>query len=124
MLITFLEVQTVPGQARRSAAQRANRQRPFEPPCLHIDTPAKRFTLNRMAVTLQIRVESRVAENLKQAAKRRGQTPGAYLRQVVKQAAAAPGVRAPRNRRKSANSFKSKRLSYDLVAMLRDDDGE
>jgi hypothetical protein len=85
----------------------------------HIDTPAKTLTLKPMPVLLQIRVESQVAENLKQAAKLRGQTPDAYLRQVVKNAASVES-RPVKTRRKPA-ALESNRLSYDLVARMRAD---
>jgi hypothetical protein len=72
-----------------------------------------------MPVLLQIRVESQVAENLKQAAKLRGKTPDAYLRQVVESAASVES--RPPKTRKSAAAYESSRLSYDLVAKMRAD---
>ena len=67
-----------------------------------------------MAVLFQIRVESELAENFRHAAKRRGKTPGAYLLQVVKQAAS-------KNPRRSAETSAANRLSYNLVAKMRAD---
>jgi predicted DNA-binding protein len=76
-----------------------------------------------MAVLMQIRVKPQLAENFKHAAKRRGKTPNAYLRQVVKQAARldAPGSK---NHRRPVANLKSIRLPYNLVARLRVDDDE
>lgn len=89
-----------------------------------VDSAPGVITLKHMAVLLQIRVESHVAENFKQAARLRGKSPDAYLRQVVERAAASPGRRSLKNQRRIADGLKLNRLRYDLVAKMRDDDGE
>ena len=89
-----------------------------------VDTRRKLATLEPMAVLFQIRVESHVAQNFKHAAKLRGKTPHAYLRQVVEKAAASPESRSLKNHRKLTEGLKLNRLHYDLVAKLRDDDSE
>ena len=89
-----------------------------------VDTTAKIFTLARMGVLLQIRVQNQVAKNFKQAAKRRGKTARAYLRQVVERAI-IPQKSSPQNRDARRTALRNaNRLSYNLVSRLRAEDDE
>ena len=86
-----------------------------------VDTSTKVITPLRMTVPMQIRVESRVAEKFKRAAKLRGKTPSAYLRQVIEQAAAAPVARTWKNHRKLIESLKLTRVPYNIVVKMREE---
>ena len=74
-----------------------------------------------MTTLLQTRVESRVAENFKRAAKLRGKTPYAFLQQVVEQAAIAPKPRTWDDHWEWLASLKLRTVPYNSVAKMREE---
>ena len=77
-----------------------------------------------MTTLLQTRVEARVAENFKRAAKSRGKTPYAYLQQVVQQAAAAPKPGTWDDHWEKMAGLKLKKVPYNVVARQREEADE
>lgn len=75
-----------------------------------------------MTTLLQTRVENRVAQNFKRAAKLRGKTPYAYLQQLVKTAAVVPDEpRTWKNHRQLIHRLNLKPVPYNLVARMREE---
>ncbi len=75
-----------------------------------------------MTMLLQTRVERRIGENFKRAAKVRGKTPYAYLQQIVQQAAALPDEsRTWKNHRRLIASLKLKPVPYNIVVRMREE---
>ena len=87
-----------------------------------IDGREKEITLHCMTTLLQTRVETRVAENFKRAAKLRGKSPYAYLQQVVQQAATiSEEPRTWKNHRRLMAGLKLKPVPYNIVARMREE---
>lgn len=77
-----------------------------------------------MTTLLQTRVEHRVAQNFRRAAKLRGQTAYAYLQQIVTAASVAPKARTWDNHFEWLDSLKMKKLPYNMVAKMREESDE
>ena len=77
-----------------------------------------------MTTLLQTRVEHRVAQNFKRAAKLRGQTAYAYLQQIVQQAATAPKPGTWDDHWDKIAKLKLKRLPYNPVVKNREESDE
>lgn len=77
-----------------------------------------------MTKLLQTRVEDRVAQDFKRAARSRGKTPYAYLQQVVEQAAAVPEPRTWKNHRQLVESLRLTPVPYNVVAKMREESDE
>jgi ABC-type antimicrobial peptide transport system permease subunit len=87
-----------------------------------IDSHSEVITLKYMTTLLQTRVENRVAQNFKRAAKLRGKTPYAYLQQLVETAAVVPDEpRTWKNHRQLIHRLNLKPVPYNLVARMREE---
>lgn len=72
-----------------------------------------------MSVLLQTRVENRVAQDFKRAARNHGKSPNAYLQHLVEQALTSPNNRPSGLSRKRSARRRSHGLPANLVARLR-----
>jgi hypothetical protein len=77
-----------------------------------------------MTTLLQTRVEHRVAEQFRRAAKLRGKSPYAYLQQIVQQAATVPEPRTWKNHREWRKNLKLTPVPYNIVARMREESDE
>ena len=89
-----------------------------------VDSLVNVITLHCMTTLLQTRVEHRVAQNFKRAAKLRGQTAYAYLQQIVQQAATAPKPGTWDDHWDKIAKLKLKRLPYNPVVKNREESDE